>query len=153
MLVPTTHRIYLRGRLRTPHDVVVAIPVGRFKLLHRAILVRPHAGKVPADGPLPLARVYHSSGGTSAGPSIRAATIQPRSGGFRRRQRGHLAKQIAEIVHCGWAFLLLFLENMAIQRVFLQGTDNEFTRRFGLLSNTQKYLKISLSITHLSLLN
>lgn len=104
MLVPTTRRFCLRGRLGTPHDVVVAIPVGRFKLLHRAILVRPHTGKVPADGPLPLARVHHSSGGTSAGPSIWAATIQPRSGGFRRGQRGHLAKQIAEIVHCGCDF-------------------------------------------------
>lgn len=98
VLVPTTSTGYRRGsRLRTPHDVVVAVPVSRFKLLHGAVLVRSHAGKVPTDGPLPLPRVHHHA--TAVGPGVpssstRASRAQPRSGGFRRRQRGHLAKQI-----------------------------------------------------------
>lgn len=84
-----------------------------------------HAGKVTADGPLPFAaRVHHPAVGiVGVGTSGRTAgRCQSRSGGFRRGQRGHLAKQITEIVHgvvAGFFMFYCFLENMSLQQVFL----------------------------------
>lgn len=138
MLVPTTHRVRRASRLRTPHDVIVAVPVGRLELLHRAVLVRSHAGKVPADGPLPLAARVHpsvGSAGTVCSPG-RTSRGQSRPGGFRRGQRGggHLTKQITEIVHCGmcsWRNVSSAGLASCFANRLSQGTDKQFPRRFG----------------------
>lgn len=83
--------------LRTPHDVVVAVPVGGFVLLHSTVLVGLQAGKVPADGSLPLARMVQA-GIVRSGPGGR--TVRRHRGvGLGRRQRRHLTEQISQIVH------------------------------------------------------
>lgn len=83
--------------LRTPHDVVVAVPVGGFVLLHSTVLVGLQAGKVPADGTLPLARMVQA-GIVRSGPGGR--TVRRHRGvGLGRRQRRHLTEQISQIVH------------------------------------------------------
>lgn len=88
--------------LRTPHDVVIAVPVSSFVLLHSTVLVGFHAGKVPADGPLTLARIQARIVRSGSGGRL-PVHRRHHAIGLGRRQRRHLSEQISQVIHRGVA--------------------------------------------------
>lgn len=84
------------------HDVVIAVPVSSFVLLHSTVLVGFHAGKVPADGPLTLARIQARIVRSGSGGRL-PVHRRHRTIGLGRRQRRHLSEQISQVIHRGVA--------------------------------------------------
>lgn len=59
-----------------------------------------HAGKVPADGPLTLARIQARIVRSGSGGRL-PVHRRHRAIGLGRRQRRHLSEQISQVIHRG----------------------------------------------------